>query len=477
MTIRYALVPVVLAVIATAGAVSAANLQTQDLFFVSTHRFPVQVESDDKTAFLLTEGGVLMYDYRRRQWQDNIAPGLGVRDIAFSPSQNRLLMLTRDGAVLEYNPAFRRVNPSSQPFERTGTGGPGGDLSGLSLGNDFFFLGDAVRDRYNRRAPVVGARVFEYDNMWLLTAGHGAFLGSQRRKDLTHNAFGLHDSSVTAMHTDGRSIWFGSHRSDGALVRATSELSGWTSWLAQQDFQFPDGAIFDIVTWRNQVWLATRQGVVRQDPTTGRFTHYRRMLGSQDLRVNRLFVHGDRLYAGTERGIAVLAEPSGQFQGEETPLNMGANVRDFHSTGRDLWAATDFGLLVLTPAGWRTIRDVTREDVPEAFGVRVASVAFHDTSLYWAADDRLYVKPRRREARTLFTQNNIFRIVVDGNILYAAHDFGVRAWNLRNGLWTDFRLEHGIPGRRVQSIMVHDGFLWIGTDLGAMRIRVRPYLP
>jgi hypothetical protein len=27
------------------------------------------------------------------------------------------------------------------------------------------------------------------------------------------------------------------------------------------------------------------------------------------------------------------------------------------------------------------------------------------------------------------------------------------------------------------SIMVRDGFLWIGTDTGVMRIRARPYLP
>src|SRR5690606_40381849 len=92
-----------------AGSVLAANLQTQDLLFISKHRNPVMVESDDKVAYVLTEGGVLMYDYRRRQWQDNIAAGRGVRDISYNASQNRLLMLAGDGTVLEYNPSFRRV--------------------------------------------------------------------------------------------------------------------------------------------------------------------------------------------------------------------------------------------------------------------------------------------------------------------------------------------------------------------------------
>jgi hypothetical protein len=206
---------------ALAGAAFAVNLQTQDFLFISTHRNPVQVESDDKVAYVLTEGGVLMYDYRRRLWLDNIASGRGVTDIAYNASRSQLLMKTADGSVLEYNPSFRRVSPSSTPFAKTATGTSGGELTGLSLGSDYFFLGDAVRDNYNRRAAVVGSRIFDYDNMWLLTAGHGTFLGSARRKDLASNAFGLYDSSVTAVYFDGRVLWFGSPNPAGSLVRAS----------------------------------------------------------------------------------------------------------------------------------------------------------------------------------------------------------------------------------------------------------------
>ncbi len=476
---------VLLLVLAAAGTVvplRAANLQTQDLLFVSKHRNPTMIESDDKVAFMLTEGGVLMYDYRRRQWQDNIAPGRGVRDIAYTPSQNRLLMLTGDNQVLEYNPSFRRVTPSSQPFNKEPTGASGGDLTGLSLGPDYFWLGDGVRDKHNRRADVTMARVFDYDNLWLLTAGHGAFLGSQRRKDLAPNWFGLYDSTVSAMYTDGRTLWFGSPVSSGAVVSANSDLTGWRVYPGQQDYTFPDAAVHDITSWENFLWFATNQGVVRYEPSTGRFQHYRRMLGSTDMRVYRLMVHGNRLYAGTERGIASLGDPAENFRGEEVPVNITPAIRDFHvythANGQPhLWAATDYGLLVLLPNGWRTIRDVTRDDVPEAYGVRVSAVAASANNLYWAGDDRLYVKPQGGPPRTVFTQDGIFRLVVDGGYLYVAHTFGVRVYNLKNNLWTDFRLEDGIPGRKVTSLMVRDGFMWVGTDLGAMRIRARSYLP
>lgn len=469
--------PLALPILVLASAVFAVNLQTQDLLFIGKHRNPTVVESDDKTAFMLTEGGVLMYDYRRRQWQDNIAPGRAIRDISYRASQNRLLIQLVDGGVLEYNPAFRRVNPASVPFEKENTGGEASDLTGLSLGPDHFWLGDGVRDRWNRRSDLAGSRVFDFDNLWVLTRGQGAFLGSQRRKDLRPVWFGLYDSTVTALHADGTRIWFGSNQSAGSLVSASRELTDWRALPAQQDIAFPDGNIYDITSWRGYVWLATSQGVVRHDPSTGRFEHYRRMLGSTNLRVERLHVHKDELYAGTERGIVSLADPDGQFRSHELPVRTSPEIWGFHSRGDDLWAASDYGLLILRPQGWRTIRDVTRQDVPEAYGIRVRAVAHHDTTLYWAGEDRLYEKPRREEARTVFNQDGIFRIVLDGNILYAAHPAGVRAYNLKNRLWTDFRLEDGIPGSKVTALMVRDGHLWIGTDMGVMRIRVRPYLP
>jgi len=467
-----------LAVLAgTAGDALAVNLQNQDFLFISTHRRPVQVEGDDKVAYVLTEGGVLAYDYRRKLWLDNIGGGKTIKDIAYNASRSQLQLLLADNTVLEYNPSFRQVNPSSSPFQKNATGAPGGDLTGLSMGSDYFYLGDAVRDNYNRRANVTSSRVFDYDNLWLLTDGHGAFLGSARRKELSPNSFGLYDSSVTAVYSDGKMMWFGSPNAAGSLVRANNDLTGWRSIPSQQDYQFPDGNIQDIVSWRGFIWLATGKGVVRHDPASGRFQLFRRMLGSTDIPVLRLFVHQDRLYAGTDRGIASLSDPSGQFKAEEIPLASKPAVRDFTSKDTDLWAATDYGLLVLRPNGWRLFKDVTREDVPEATGVKVSTVAFYDSSLYWAGDDRLYSKARHQEPKTVFTQDNIFRITLSGNFLYAGYPGGVRAYNLKNRLWVDFRLEDGIPGTKVQTFALAGDYLWVGTDLGVMRIRVKPYLP
>jgi ligand-binding sensor domain-containing protein len=457
---------------------AGANLQPADLLFISTHRNPTQVSSDDRSAYVLTEGGVLLYDYRRRRWMDNIAAGMGIKDMAYNPDRNLLRMLKADGTVLEYNPAFRRVQPSSDPFQPSPGGTVPGELNGLSLGGEYAYLGEAgVRDRYNRRAAVTQARVFDYDHLWLLTAGHGPFLGSLRRKEAESVWFGLHDPAVTAIYAAGKDLWFGSSNPAGALVRAKSDLTEWKVYPAQQDYEFPDGHVRDLVSWRNHLWLATAKGVARQDLASGRFRFYRRMLGTTDLAVFRLHVHGDRLYAGTEKGVASLAAPEAEFKAEELPVGIAPAVADFFTKDKDLWAATGYGLFIKRKDGWKSFKDVTPQDVPEGYGVPVTSVGHQDTSLYFADANRVIEKPKKKQPKTLFDLEKVFRLIVDGSMLYAGFDGGVRAYNLKTRLWVDFRLEDGIPGNKVQSLLVREGYLWIGTDLGVMRVKLKPYLP
>ena len=54
---------------------------------------------------------------------------------------------------------------------------------------------------------------------------------------------------------------------------------------------------------------------------------------------------------------------------------------------------------------------------------------------------------------------------------------GVTVYDLNKRLWTDFRLQDGIPGSRVLSLSLDAGKLWIGTDVGVGRVNYRPYLP
>jgi hypothetical protein len=388
--------------------------------------------------------------------------------------------------VLEYNPAFRRFTDGSASDwnEALQGGGTVPDLTGLVMEGQWFFLGDAVRDRDMRKAPITDARVFEYDNLWLLSAGLGPFYGSSRRKRAGPAWFGLDDPACYTVHPEGKDVWFGTCRPDGALVRASADLGTWKVHPAHKDIGFGDGCIRDVRAWKDYVWLATDKGVVRHDPGRDQFRTYSHMQGTTYVPVHGLHVHEGRLYAATEEGASFLDRPEGEFASMPMPAATRVPVYEFESKGRDLWAATRYGLYVYQAAKdpreagvWRTLKEITGKDVPESYGQLIPSVRHRDTVLYWLSGGKIMFKPRGVAARVLFERDRPFRLRMDGSILYVAFHGGVTAYDLVRGQWTDFRLEDGVPGTRVLSMAVSQGHLWMGTDLGVARIRVRPYLP
>jgi hypothetical protein len=470
-----------LALLVPAPRVGAANLQTQDVLYFSTHKAPGKVVGDDRSAFLLTEGGILVFDYRRKTWADNLYVPQKARDIRYSRS--RLYVQTEAGRYLEYNEAFRRFTDASESAwsaagaDAQGAGGAP-DLTGLMLEDGWYFLGDAVRDRDMRKAPVADARVFEYDNLWILSRGLGPFYGSSRRKRAASAWFGLDDPACFVVQPEGPDVWFGTCRPDGSLVRASADLGAWKVFPAQYDLGFGDGCIHDIRAWKGYVWLATEKGVVRHDPRRGGFKTFSHMQGTTYVPVHALHVHAGRLYAGSEEGAAWLAEPDGSFESLPKPGGVRVPVYELESKGKDLWAATQYGLYVYREdKGWQTLKEVAGKDVPESYGQLIPSLKHLDTTLYWLSGAKLMYKPRGQGAKVLLDRDRPFKLRLDGSILYVAFHDGVTAFDTGKNLWTDFRLSDGIPGTRVLSANVSGGWLWVGTDLGVTRIRVKPYLP
>jgi ligand-binding sensor domain-containing protein len=459
---------------------AAANLQTRDIFFFSTHKRPTQIAGDSKAAYLLTESGVLVYDYGRQSWMDNLYPGTPVEAVRYSRSRSKLLIRVQGGRILEYNSAFRRfTDGSSEDFNAANDGaGSAADLTGLSMQDNYFYMGDAIRDKYMRKAQILDSRVFEYDNLWVLTDGLGPFYGSVRRKQAAPMWFGLYNPATIVIHADGGKMWFGSCQTDGALVQAKTDLNEWKVFPSGFEFGFGDGCVRDVASWKDYLWLATEKGVVRQDPRTGQFRAYTHFQGSTYTRIYALHVHQDQLCAGTEEGVSCLADPKEEFHSlENMPNGPGVPTYELESKDKDLWAATRYGLFVHRADGWKSLKEVSGRDVPESYGVVVPSVRYHDSTLYWIDGGKIMFKPKRQLPKVLFERDRPTRLLFDGDVLYCVFFSGVTAYDVGKNLWTDFNLQDGIPGNQVLCQAVFDGKLWIGTDLGVTRVNPRPYLP
>lgn len=420
---------------------------------------------------------MLVYDYRKRSFVDNLFPGAAVQSLIFSTTKSRLLLTTSDGGAYEYNPVFRRATPArAQDFAGSGGEGAVGDLTGLSLGPQYFFLGDGVRDKWNRRVGLNGSRVFEYDNLWVMTQGFGLFLGSARRKEALPLWFGLYDEAAQSMLIDGQRIWVGGARADGGITSARTDLTDFKTFPAQQGFDFPNGSIQSMVSWKGYLWFATGLGVTRLHPDKEQFRYFRRV-GSTDLVVRALHVHDDKLIAGTYQGAAQLDSPEGEFTDMGSPGGITAAIYDFASKDRDLWAATRYGLFVHRKGEWKSLSQVSQVDVPEAIGQVIPSVGYHDSTLFWVSDNRVFIKPRKQKERVLLERDRPFKLRFSGKYLLVGWYHGFTAYNLERNLYTDFTLADGIPGTQVLSFAMSNDALWVGTDRGVMRIALRGYLP
>ncbi len=459
----------------------AANLQPRDILFVSTHKRPVQVVSDDRQAFVLTEGGILMYDYRRSAWVDNIHMGLQgerVRGL-YLPKDRGMLWVDVGGRYLEYNPTFQRFTDAGRSLPGGDLGlGREADLIGLVLNEEYFFLGDGIRDRYMRRASLTQARVFDYDNLWVLTDGLGPFLGSARRKDAASVWFGLDNPDVTAMALGGDRIWFGSCEVEGALISARSaNLGDWNMRLARKEQGFVHGCVHDIFPWRDYIWLASEHGVVRHRPNTRDFRHYDLFQGGSGVRINRLHNHVGALFAATQSGVSRMANPDEGFVTVPTPEGIDIPVNALGSNGPDLLVGTRYGVYIRRGEKWNALKDFTPESAPSSYGIDVPDITYHGGALYWLARNQVMVKPKGKSAHPLLQRDQPTRLEVHDNLLFVAFRSGVTVFNLQNNLWTDFRLEDGIPGSQVRTFLVEGDFLWVATDAGATRIRIRAHLP
>ncbi len=455
----------------------AVNLQPADYLFFSTHKNPTQVVSDSKYAYILTEGGILVYDYRRQNWIDNIILTVPVSRIKISKERGTLLVDIA-GKTLEYNSTFHRLTDAfSNVTEDDATLGKTADLNGLMLNNNYVYLGDAIRDKYMRRSPVVQARVFDYDNLWMLTQGMGLFQGSARRKEANSMWFGLDQNATFSIYADDKNFWFGSSKDDGALVRASQDLNNWSYYPSTYESGFPNGCVRDIIRWKDYLWLATNRGVVRMEPKTNQYKFYSHFQGGTELKILSLHVHEDQLYAGTEQGLSKIAGPQEDFQNVPMPRgDIAIAVLGMASKDKDLWVGTQYGLYMLHDQ-WKSLDELSKTSVKNSINVPVPAVKYQDTTLYWLALDKIMAKPKKVAAKILLERESPFKLFVDDKFLFVAYKTGVTVYNLKTNLWTDFTLSDGIPGNQVLSLAVQADKLWIGTDLGIMRINARQYYP
>jgi len=158
---------------------------------------------------------------------------------------------------------------------------------------------------------------------------------------------GLVDERVHALALDGDILWIGTEMGiDGLYVPRDSIFHASTDAVR-------NSRIYDIEVRNDVVWLATDRGLMRLAKPTPEWRRYYTDQGPLAGRVRALTSDSRKLYAGSDRGIAIVdltgREPVEVF--ESPSILPDENIYDLAVTADSIvWAATPSGLLRLVPA-------------------------------------------------------------------------------------------------------------------------------
>ncbi len=158
-----------------------------------------------------------------------------------------------------------------------------------------------------------------------------------------HN--GLIDEVVLSVCLDGDILWIGTETGiDGLYLPNDSLFHATTS-----DIQ--DARIYDIEVTGNIVWIGTDFGLYRLAKPTPVWRRYAADTGPLAGYVQALTPYGDKLYAGSDRGLAVIdvygVKPIDQY---ESPSKLPyGEIYDIAVTDSIVWVATRAGLLRFVP--------------------------------------------------------------------------------------------------------------------------------
>ncbi len=215
------------------------------------------------------------------------------------------------------------------------------------------------------------------DDLWIGTYSEGLLRLNLKTLSIKEYgpARGLEASSVyTLEQTEDGTLWAGTHSSlcryDAAADRFILEKEvNWTNACCLA----PDGSL----------WFATARGGILQRSRRGLWQEFNtRNSGLPTNYVNCLLATPSGLYAGTQKGLALLSS-----EGKVTVLLEGMDIQDIALDGRHLWLATQASVIRWSPLDGKVEEFGGNDGVQATLFTPNASLTARDGRIYLGAAD------------------------------------------------------------------------------------------
>ncbi|MDA0748580.1 MAG: hypothetical protein O2954_18840, partial [bacterium] len=321
---------------------------------------------------------------------------------------------------------------------------------------------------------ITDALIDSWRVLWIGTRGLGVGRADLSDRQLEFHQYGPIAPNITALARDGDAIWFGgtSFGPDGArgITRYNLAEETWQYFESDRIIGLDDDRVYTILPDTADVWFGTLSGLVRYNRKHDRWLTYRVNRHSSG-RVTALARAGNRLWIGTEEGLAVF-----DTQADTIRIVGGSerfNIRVLATGPKYIWAGTDYGLfrcplndVVWTPA--RSQNGLTNN--------RINGLMVRDNDV-WATVESPAALIRLARPDTVWQRfplsevGGIQRVSIaaDTSRVWLGTDLGAFRFDIGPKLWTQYTRSDGLTYERVQAVLLDGHFVWFGTEQGASR--------
>lgn len=451
------------------------------------------VAYDANTGYLwcLTDVSVSYLEPASRIWNNLYFDEMGMtreRAVSIGFSDQRLVyIVTPSQRWYESDntaASFRPAAAASGPVRWFGAKAePDPDPPYLFMSDNYMYneRDKTITDFQLRKFPVTCWLRDRFQNLYIGTWGLGAGHANLATFRLDMLPYGLWNPVVDAIEPDGDAFWIG-----GEQDRRT-EHAGVTEWAidlkppryyeAYLHTGFADDRVKAFALTSGNIWLGTRNGLVRHDFNKNIWRTYHQAHHLTDNRINDLVATLDFLYVATDAGVSrVLLRSVGSDTMRIRSVKQGSlgtvTVYDLARQSNLIWMGTEYGIYVYDadqdsggfykgaygPSN-RATYAVSVYDNEVWFGTEEGVAAFDVQTREWlTGPGRLY----RTDAA-------IYRILATEAAVWVATDKGLLKYDRDGERWVAFAVEDGLPDNRVYALFADGDYLWLGTPAGLTR--------
>jgi hypothetical protein len=431
----------------------------------------------DNSLWLARPDGWVHYQPDLQLWDQGAVPD-GVLGIAFDqddPTAGLFLRTRRDWQVLPRGGTVPSpARPPARPVLPPTVSEAIRSNPSLQANAAAILLDNRLRNvRY-----TVAARSFDNRGWYLGTSGIGALYvpdGAPLPQRLT---FGLPSNRVGAVFSWPGGVWAATDRTalaDASLTFVGNDLSEFHSLPGTSARGTPFNQVRELAGQDRSVWAATDLGVARAQPADSTVELVDERRGLPDSRVYSIVSRAGRIVVGTAHGMARL---SNSMKVERVAPDYSDPVYAVFPAGDSVWAGTPAGLLLSLPGARGLVRPGGM--ISPSFQVAVVDLATLADTLVGLTQDQLFWRDPGSKAWTMGPNlsglvGRLRRFVAEGPGFWVAGDRGVGFARL--GMPAVQLLRQGdLPGA-VNDLAVDEEFLWVATDGGLVRFRLKAIRP